>query len=287
MTWFLLALGAAFCLATADYLIKRYFSDLAVGEMVMVRFTGLVPACLLILLLRPWPQMRPEFWSSVALALPAELLATFLYTKAIQVSPLSLAQPFLSFTPLFALATGFIILGEMPSWFGAAGVALLAAGGYCLNIEQFKKGWAQPILAVTRETGSWMMLAVAAIYSFTAVLGRRAVLAADSWFMAGFYPLLVGAALALVLAASGRLSWSWLKRPWPALAVCLAASAHVVMHFLAINLVQAAYMVSVKRFSIVIAMLYGGLFLHEARLGQRLAAVLVMELGAVLILVLG
>ena len=287
MTWFFLALGAAFFLATSDYLVKRYFSDLHVGEMVMVRFAGVAPACLAILAFRPMPEVQPEFWSSVALALPAELVATFLYAKAIQVSPLSLSQPFLAFTPLFALLTGLLILGEAPSWGGFLGIALLAVGGYSLNIDKVRYGWTQPLMAVTREKGSWMMLLVAAIYALTAVLGRRAVLAADPWFMAGLYPLLVGGGVVAVLGLSGRLSWAWLKRPWPALVVCLTASLHLVFHFMAINLVQAAYMISVKRLSIIIAMLYGGVFLREARLGQHLLAGVLMEVGAVLILILG
>ncbi len=287
MTWFFLALGAAFFLATSDYLVKRYFSDLPVGEMVMVRFVGVVPACLAILVFRPMPVVHPEFWSSVALALPAELVATFLYAKAIQVSPLSLAQPFLAFTPLFALITGLFILGETPSWGGLLGIMLLAVGGYGLNIDQARHGWAQPLMAVTREKGSWMMLTVAAIYAFTTVLGRRAVLAADPWFMAGLYPLLVSVGVALVLGLSGRLSWAWLRRPLPAMVVCVTASLHLIFHFMAINLVQAAYMISVKRLSIVIAMLYGGVFLREARLGQHLMVAIIMEAGAVLILVLG
>jgi drug/metabolite transporter (DMT)-like permease len=287
MTWFFLALGAAFFLATSDYLVKRYFSDLPVGEMVMVRFAGVAPACLAILLFRPMPEVQPEFWSSVAMALPAELVATFLYAKAIQVSPLSLSQPFLAFTPLFALATGLLILGEAPSWGGLLGIVLLAAGGYGLNIDQARHGWAQPLLAVTKEKGSWMMLMVAAIYALTAVLGRRAVLAADPWFMAGLYPLLVGAGVCLVLGLSKSLSWAWLKRPWPALVVCVTASLHLVFHFMAIDLVQAAYMISVKRLSIIIAMIYGGVFLREAKLGQHLVAGVLMEAGAVLILILG
>ena len=284
MTWFFLALAAAFSLGTSDFLLKRYFSDLPVGEMVMVRFTGVVPVCIAILLIMPAPEVKPEFWSSVAIALPAELVATFLYAKAIQVSPLSLAQPFLAFTPVFALLTGFLILNEGPSWGGLMGIVMLAAGGYWLNIDQARYGWLQPIMAVTRERGSWMMLTVAAIYSFTAVLGRRAVLAADPWFMASVYPLLVSGGVALVLGFSRRLSWAWLRRPWPALAVCLAAGGHIVFHFMAISMVQAAYMISVKRLSIIIAMLYGGVFLREARLGQHLLAGLLMEAGAVIIL---
>jgi hypothetical protein len=46
-------------------------------------------------------------------------------------------------------------------------------------------------------------------------------------------------------------------------------------------------MISVKRLSIIIAMLYGGVFLREARLGQHLLAALLMEVGAVIILICG
>lgn len=55
MSWFWLALASAFCMATADYLTKRHFSDLPLGQMILVRLTGLVPVCLVLLALTPMP----------------------------------------------------------------------------------------------------------------------------------------------------------------------------------------------------------------------------------------
>jgi len=287
MSWFLLALGSAFCVATSDYLIKRHFSDRPTPELVLLRWAGMVPASLVILAVHPWPRVGPEFWPTIGLILPAEVIATFLYLRAIQVSPLALTQPFLAFTPLFALLSGWLILGELPNGPGLVGVLLLAAGAYGLNLHQVRRGWKGPLWAIAREPGSWMMLIVGAIYAYTAVMGRRAILAADPWFMAGVYPLAVGGSVALVLLVSGRLTWGWLRRPWPALAVSLSVSGLLLGHVLAISLVQAAYMLSVKRTSLLFAMLYGGLLLGEERLGQHLLAGLLLVAGSAIILLWG
>ncbi len=82
MIWFWLALGAAFFLATADFLTKRWFSDLPLGQMVLVRLVGLVPVCLLLLFMAPIPPVRPAFYWAAGLALPAEAAALFLYLRA-------------------------------------------------------------------------------------------------------------------------------------------------------------------------------------------------------------
>jgi drug/metabolite transporter (DMT)-like permease len=287
MSWFLLALGSAFSVATGDFLIKRYFSDRPTPEMVLVRWAGMLPMSLVILAVHPWPQVSPQFWPTIVLLLPAEVAATFLYLRAIQVSPLALTQPFLAFTPLFALLSGWLILGELPNGPGLVGVGLLAAGAYGLNLHQARQGWKGPLSAIAREPGSWMMLIVGAIYAYTAVMGRRAILAADPWFMAAIYPLAVGGTITLLLLVSGRLTWGWLRRPWPALGVCLAVTAHILCHMLAISQIQAAYMLSVKRTSLLFAMLYGGLLLGEERLGQHLLAGLLLVAGSAVILLWG
>ena len=52
----------------------------------------------------------------------------WLYFRALQISPLSMCVPFLSFTPVFLIPTGFIILGELPLPSKAFGVVLIVAG---------------------------------------------------------------------------------------------------------------------------------------------------------------
>ena len=289
MTWFWLALASAAFMATGDFLLKRHFSDRPLTEAVMVRLTGLLPLGLIVFLLGPpieW-RVEPGFWWIVALAMPGEIAATLLYTRALQVSPLALTQPFMACTPLFALISGVLILGEFPSWVGVAGVVLLASGAYGLNVHQARLGWLEPFKAVTREPGSWMALVVSAIYAYTAVMGRNAIMHSSALFMAVIYPLIWACCVLTVLAVKGRLAWGWLRRPWPVAAISLCMCGMALCHFLAISMVQAAYMVAVKRMSILLALLYGGLILGEERLRQHLLAACLMVAGAVLLLVLG
>ena len=287
MSWFWLALGSAFFLATADYLTKRHFSDLPVGQMILVRLTGLAPVCLAVLLLNPMPHIEPAFFWAAGLALPAEVAALFLYLRAIQVSPLSLTMPFMAFTPLFVIGTGWLFLGELPSAAGVAGVVLVVAGAYALNLHQVRRGWAAPLLAVTKEKGSLLALAVSALYSYTLTLGKVAMTASGPWFMASLYPLGLALIIVAVLAARRQLGWDWLRRPWPALAVGLCMAAMLVCHFWSLSQAPAAYMVAIKRLSIIMAVLYGGVFLKEARLAQHLMASGLMVAGAVVILLAG
>ncbi len=287
MRWFFLALGAAFGMATADFLLKRWLSHRPAGEMAMARVFSVVPLSLILLVSMPPPEIKPGFYLAVGLALPAEVAATFLYHRAIKRSPLGLAQPFLAFTPFFAVLTGLFFLGEIPTPWGMVGIGLLVAGAYGLNLEQARLDWRQPFLAVIREPGSWMMLAVSAIYAYTAVLGRKAVLASSPLFMLAVYPPLHCLALGVVMGATRRLRWDWMKEFRLLLGLGVAMSGMALCHFLALELVQTAYMISVKRLSILFATIYGGLFLREERLFQHLGAGGVMVAGAAVMLLLG
>ncbi|MBI4798188.1 MAG: EamA family transporter [Desulfarculus sp.] len=287
MTWFWLALGAALCLATADLISKRYFSDLSLPEVVMARLAGVAPTGAILLLVIPWPPLDRDFFVTVSLALPVDLACTFLYVRAIQISPLALTQPFLAITPLASVLTGQVIMGEMPTLAGMGGLLLLAAGAYGLNLHLVRAGWLEPWRAIRREKGSWIMLLVAMAFAYTAVLGRRAVLHSSPLFMGALYPLLVGLGVALVLGLRGQLRWGWLRRPWPALAVALCVGGEIICHFLALASVQTAYMLAVKRLSPLFAVLWGAWLLGEGRLGQHLLASALMAAGAAVILIYG
>lgn len=287
MTWVWWALASALGIATADLVVKRYFADLPTTEVVVARFAGLLPASLILLALIEWPPLDSVFFMALGAALPAELVAMFLYVRAIQVSPLALTVPYLAFTPLFAIGTDYLVNGDLPSWAGLLGVVLLVAGAYGLNLHQARLGPAEPLRAIWQERGSWMMLAVSAIYAYTLVLGRLALHHSSPLFTAGFYPLLVIAAVAAVLLPLKRLTWTWLGRPWPAVALAGSMSAMAICHYLALAEAQASYMVAIKRMSPLFAVLYGGFLLKEARLLQHLAAALLMVGGALVIALAG
>ncbi|MDI6790665.1 MAG: DMT family transporter [Thermodesulfobacteriota bacterium] len=158
MLWLVLALISAASIATVDALTKRFLSHLTVFEMAAARLSFSLPLFLILLFFIPVPHLDTTFYLTVLLALPLEITAFFLYMRAIQASPLSLAIPFLSFTPVFLILTGRLILGEELSARGILGIISVVLGSYVLNLRECKNGFLGPFGAIKREKGSWLML---------------------------------------------------------------------------------------------------------------------------------
>ena len=290
MHWISLTLLSAFFLATADTLSKRYLSHYRPGELVLVRF-GVSGVLLLPLLLwQPWPALSPAFWGWIAIALPLELLAMWLYMQAIRSSPLSLTLPYLAFTPAFNTLTGYVVLGETITWAGFSGILLIVFGAWLLNVNSAQSGfWLNiltPFRAITRERGSRLMLFVAAIYSLTSVTSKGALLHVTPAFFGPFYFVILGATSLLLFASRDVSSWRALGRhPWAHLSIGVCMGGMVIAHFYAIEHIEVAYMIAVKRTSLLFGMLYGAWLFKETGLLKNMLAGVLMVLGVFLIVV--
>jgi len=99
-----------------------------------------------------------------------------------------------------------------------------------------------------------------------------------------FYFLLLGAATVVlfVLPRPRMLRDVW-RRPWAVLLVTLFTAAMVYTHFLALQGVEVAYMIAVKRTSLLFGILYGALLFRERGLGGHLLAGALMLGGVFLI----
>jgi drug/metabolite transporter (DMT)-like permease len=285
MTWLALSLVAAFSLATADALTKKFFGDTSSYAMGLARLIYALPLTAGTLLVIDHPVLGNAFWTCVAVALPLEFAAFYCYMTAIKSSPLSLSVPFLSFTPLFMIITGWLVLGERVSPSGCAGIACVVAGSYVLNLSRRNEGIMGPFRAIVRERGSRFMLMAACIYSLTSVLGKKGIeLSSPLFFAAVYYSLFSVMMLALfpLFSAGGR-GGAVFSRPLKGAAIGLCMAAMVFSHMAAISMVQAAYMISVKRLSLLFGVAYGALLFKERNIGERLAGALVMLAGAVII----
>jgi drug/metabolite transporter (DMT)-like permease len=283
--WFFLSLLAALGLATADALTKRFFSDLTPYRMGVVRILSTAPWMVLALLFLPSAVPDRTFWLAIAVALPLEIFAFFLYMRALKLSPLSLSLPFLAFTPVFMILTGRFILGESIRWGGGLGILLIVLGAYVLNLSKMKSGLLGPIRAVMREPGSWIMLLVSFIYSLTAPIGKVAILHSNPWFFAAVYNLALSVVIVSLwpVAAGGAGVRSIFSKPVPMLLIGLTAAVENLAHMMAIAQVEAAYMIAVKRLSLLFGVLYGAWWFGEQNIRERLAGAAIMILGVFLI----
>lgn len=278
----------AFSLASADAATKRYLSDYSAVELAVVRFVFTALLLLPFLLLQPTPSLPLAFWAWVVLLVPLEVLAMLLYMEAIRTSPLSQTLPYLAFTPVFTVLTGWLLLGERVSPTGFLGIALITVGAYVLNADHVFASGSCALLAPLKEvfhrTGSRLMLAVAALYSVTSVLGKGALAYAPPLFFGPLYFVLLGVvAASMALVARPRALAAATRRPTAHTIVGIAMGAMVLTHYLALDQVQVAYMIAVKRTSLLFGIVYGALLFREGQLPQHLAAGALMVLGVFLI----
>jgi drug/metabolite transporter (DMT)-like permease len=283
--WFFLSLLAALGLATADALTKRFLSDLPPYRMGVVRILSSAPWMVLALLFLPSAVPDQTFWLAIAAALPLEIFAFFLYMRALKLSPLSLSLPFLAFTPVFMILTGLFILGESIRLGGILGILLIVLGAYVLNLSKMKSGLLGPIRAVMHEPGSWIMLLVSFVYSLTAPIGKVAILHSNPWFFAAVYNLALSVVIVSLwpVAAGSAGARGIFCRPGPMLLIGLMAAMENFAHMMAIAQVEAAYMIAVKRLSLLFGVLYGAWWFGEQNIRERLAGAAIMIAGVFLI----
>jgi len=286
--WIVLSLTSAFSLATSDALTKKIITPGNEYVIAWLRIVYSLPALSAAMALTPVPSLDKTFFLAFCAALPLEIAAILLYYKALRVSPLSLSLPFLSFTPVFLMLFSRLIMGEAVSAAGAAGIALIAMGGYGLNLSALREGPLGPLKAVLRERGSLYMLIVAMIYSATSALGKLAITHSSPAFFGATYYFALAVCLLTVIAfrQGGRQFLIQLKSTAKAALLPGAFDAlQSVTHFFAVSMANVAYMVAIKRLSLIIGSGYGFLLFGERNIRERLVGALLMFAGFVVIVV--
>lgn len=288
MSWLPLALLSAFSLASADACSKKFLASYTAREMVLVRFAYSAVLLAPLLYLNPLPPVPRAFWGWLALALPLEILAMRLYMRAIRDTPLSLTLPYLAFTPVFTAMTGYLLLDERLSTQGGLGIVAVVTGAYLLNLEATETaGWRaglKPLHAILRNHGSRRMLSAAILYAVTSVIGKIELQYAPALSFAAVYFVALGLlSLSLFTLWTPRAMHVLGRKPAIHLLIGALFSAMIVTHFMALERVATAYMISVKRTSILFGVLFGVVLFGEKNLLGRLAAAALMVIGVALI----
>jgi drug/metabolite transporter (DMT)-like permease len=289
MDWLPITLLCAFLVASADAATKKLLTTHTALELTVIRFCWSAVLCLPLLLLQRFPALPAAFWGWVAVLLPFEILAMWLYMQAIRSSPLAHTLPYLAFTPIFNVLTAFLILDEAVSPRGFSGILVIAAGAYVLNLNaSTRPGWLgvlDPFASMLKERGPRLMLMVAILYSITSTLGKGALQYAPPLFFGPLYFCVLAVVTFVWIVLSERsnpvpLLW---RQPRAHLIVGLLTGAMAVTHFIALARVEVAYMIAVKRSSLLFGILYGAWLFREPHLRQHLAGGALMLLGIALI----
>jgi len=286
MDWVFLSLASAFFLATSDALAKKAVQGESEYLVAWFRLLFTLPILAIILLFIPWPELDRDFYMAFIIALPVELITIILYVKALKLSPLSLTVPFLALTPVFLVTVSYFLLGEEVSPAGAAGILLIAAGGYILNIDTVRRGLFEPVRSIIRDRGALLMIAVALLYSITSSLGKMAITHSSPLFFGASYFIALNIAFLPIALLKGRGSLEGFVKAgkyrqlfYPGVFYALM----IITHMEAMNLTKVAYMISVKRTSLLMSVMYGYFLFQEKHMKGRFFGALLMFIGFVLV----
>lgn len=214
-------------------------------------------------------------------------LTSLLYVRAVSLSPLSLTIPYLGFSPLVAALVALLLLAEVPSMRGWAGIFCVVTGAVLLHRRQGTP-LAELLAAPFREPGSWRMLLVAALWGGATSIDKIAI-AHGSEALLGF----VMSALSSVMLLALRLGRRRGHRPAPAEAertalllvlAAFVAGIAVLAQFYAYQELFVAYVEAVKRAGGILSALIGVIFFHEGGLAHRIPAACLIFAGMLLLI---
>lgn len=286
--WIIFALIAAFTLATSDALTKKALSLHNEYLIAWLRLLLALPLLLISMLFVPIPDLDRYFYIAFLTALPLEVAAIIFYIKALKASPLSLTLPFLSLTPVFLIVIPYIILGEAVSLNGAFGILLIAIGSYMLNLKEIRKGVFEPFIAIKKEKGSIYMIIVALLFSFTASLGKMAIEHSSPVFFGATFFFAVTVVFTPIAIYKGRNEVRLIFRNGAIKSSIFPGifyAAMILSQMIAMSMTKVAYMISVKRLSLLIGVLYGYFLFKETGIRERLFGAILMLTGFVLIVI--
>ena len=303
MFWFALALLGALSQAAYSFAVKVLLRT--VQPYPLAGFSFLSGSLILsaISLISGIPATGPGFFPAVAVTVIINIVATILFYRALTTTDLSLAVPMLAFTPVFLILTSFLILGELPSPAGAAGILLVAAGGYLLNLS-YRGGWPEslsaPFLRLRHDRGIQAMLLVAFLYSISVNYDKQVVEESDPVFGSAIVLLLLATAFLSLAALTGKSRGVGGSIPgvgalpgilqnkapfWLLIftVIGLVLAIEVIAINTAYTMAIVPYVITVKRLAIFFSVLAGGLLLGERQLGGRIIGAAVMIAGAAVI----
>jgi uncharacterized membrane protein len=318
MTWVLLALTAAACSAGRDVIIKAAMRP---GDEAAVSFLVFGTAAAVLLPLGiALGEIRDGATFSLALLLSGGInaAAALMIARAVHGSDLSLVAPLQSATPIFLIPVAWLVLGELPAPGGAVGILVIVAGAYLLSTaalqpipatapaplhgpgpgppghsiarrQSLAAAAARPLKALAADRGARLMLAVAALYAVSGTVDKAGVMASAPLLWSGALCTFVALALLPHVLVGGAVRLRGLAARTPARLVLggLVMSAGVAAQMMALPMTSVAYVIAVKRTSILFAVLAGGLLFRERGLARRLAGAAVMLAGFVLVSLLG
>jgi drug/metabolite transporter (DMT)-like permease len=303
MFWFLFALSGAISQSLYSLAVKVLLKK--IPPFLLAGYSFLAASLILfpVILFSGIPPVGPGLFPALVVTVSINTVATILFYRALSTTDLSLCVPILAFTPVFLILTSFIILGEIPTPAGAAGIFLVTSGAFLLTFRSTACESAclrTPFRTFLSDPGVRSMLVVAFLYSISVNYDKEVVMNSSPIFASAVTLFLLGMVFLLIAMLTMTKCTPGAQDPQgagpvvpgtpflhPPLFLYIIVGLILVIEGISINIAYTMaivpYVITVKRLSLFFSVLFGGFLLHEQQIRGRMLGALIMILGAVMI----
>lgn len=282
MSWMYLALLAALSESLKDLFSKLGLRSVSPQLAALAACAIPIPLLLtIVLFMDSVPLLGPRYGSALLIGGTLNILAMLQFMRALQASDMSLAVPFVSFTPIFLLITSPLLVGDVPTTQDIMGISCIVAGAYVLHIQSVHRCLLAPLFAIFREPGPRRMLSVAFIYSLTSNFDKIGVQNSSPlfWSLSIASVMTLGFLVLLRFLPQQNIAAPHTGTFGILVLIGLFQAIGLLLHNTALNLGPVPSVIAVKRSSILFAVIWGILLLREKYAGERLAGALLMMIG--------
>ena len=289
MFWFHLSLFSAAAKASNQAITKTLTRDFSVLE---IAAFGQLTAGILILPLIFLPGLVTvpgtlSFHKAAAVTIFLNIIAIILLIEAIRRSDLSYSMPFLGLTPVFSIFMGWMLRGEVVSLPGVLGIFLIFFGALGIDAHSCRDWASLGGKRIFRDQGVRLIIIVAFIYSVSSVYDKSATLLSDPLTFV-WYSAMVRAAILLLFyygtkhASPASKAQKAFSLPQGALFALLGITflAEALFQMVALQTGLVAYVIAIKRLSILMTSLVGMIVYKEVFSMARLAGATLIMVGA-------
>src|SRR3989344_3215452 len=139
-----LMFGGTFALGIGDTWRKKYLKE-GIDEQSLLTVTLFLTGVLLlpVLLVVGFPEIKEGFWLPLFGTIALNLISQNLFIRAFKLSDASLIAPLRLIIPPLVILTGFVFLGEKPTWLGAIGIIVTMIGLWFLLFKKEDATWSR------------------------------------------------------------------------------------------------------------------------------------------------
>ncbi len=236
--------------------------------------------------------VAPGFGVNITLCAVLAVAGNVLLVHALKRSDLSILGPLNAYKAVISLALGVVVIGEVPTVLGVAGVLLILAGSGWVMDPQPHLGPGASLGRFFRERGVQLRFAALALSATEAVFLKKALLLSSPLTAFVWWSILglpfAGIVVAWWLGKGTMQELRIFRKHWPTyLALACSTGVMQLTTLLTFGAMPVGYSLALFQLSALLSVLLGYHYFQEGHLRRRLLGSLVMVAGAVLIVTLG